>query len=114
MDALLRLKRLPTAVVASNDWTAIGALHAIVDAGLRVPGDISIVGFDDIPLVSYTNPTLTTVRMSASAVGATAFDALFGLIGEGRPEGAVYQVPTRLVIRESTTKPRRGQGPGQK
>lgn len=108
MGALLRLKRHPTAVAASNDWTAIGALHAIVDAGLRVPDDISIVGFDDIPLVSYTNPALTTIRMSASAVGATAFEALFSLIGEARPEGAVYQVPTRLVVRESTAKPQRG------
>lgn len=106
MAALLRMKRLPTAVVASNDWTAIGALHAIVGAGLRVPDDISIVGFDDIPLVSYTNPALTTVRISAAAVGATAFVALFGLIGEERHEGAVYQVPTRLVTRESTAKPK--------
>ena len=107
MAALLKLKRLPTAVAASNDWTAIGALHAIDRAGLRVPGDISLVGFDDIPLVSYTNPALTTVRTSASAVGATAFNALFALIGEERPEGAVYQVPTRLVPRESTAKPKR-------
>jgi LacI family transcriptional regulator len=106
MAALLKLKRRPTAVVASNDWTAIGALHAITHAGLRVPADISLVGFDDIPLVSYTTPALTTVRMSASDVGATAFNALYSLIGE-RPEGAVYQVPTRLVIRESTARPRR-------
>lgn len=107
MTALLKLKRRPTAVVASNDWTAIGALHAITHAGLRVPADISLVGFDDIPLVSYTTPALTTVRMSASAVGATAFNAIFSLIGGERPEGAVYQVPTRLVTRESTARPRR-------
>lgn len=107
MTALLQLKRLPTAVVCSNDWTAIGALHAITHAGLRVPADISLVGFDDIPLVSYTTPALTTVRMSASAVGATAFNALFSLIGGERPEGAVYRVPTRLVARESSARPRR-------
>jgi DNA-binding LacI/PurR family transcriptional regulator len=107
MQALLRVKRLPTAVVTSNDWTAIGALHAIDQAGLRVPQDISLVGFDDIPLVSCTTPALTTIRMSASAVGAKAFEALFGLIREERPEGAVYQVPTRLVVRESTARPRR-------
>lgn len=105
MTALLKLARTPTAVVASNDWTAIGALHAIHAAGLSVPKDISLVGFDDIPLVSYTTPPLTTVRMSASDVGATAFNALFGLIGGERLEGDVYQVPTRLVIRESTSKP---------
>lgn len=105
MAALLRLKRPPTAVVASNDWTAIGALHAIGAAGLQVPHDISIVGFDDIPLVSYTNPALTTVRMSATDVGATAFQALFGLIGGQRAEGAVYQVPTKLIVRASTARP---------
>ena len=105
MAALLRLLRRPTAVVCSNDWTAIGALRAIHAAGLKVPADISLVGFDDIPLVSYTTPPLTSVRMSASDVGATAFDALFKLIGEERLEGDVYQVPTRLVVRESTARP---------
>ena len=105
MAALLRLSRHPTAVVSSNDWTAIGALHAVHDAGLRVPSDVSLVGFDDIPLVSYTNPALTTVRMSAADVGSTAFEALFKLIGGERLEGDVYQVPTRLIVRESTTRP---------
>lgn len=107
MAALLRLTKRPTAIVASNDWTAIGALHAIHAAGLTVPGDISLVGFDDIPLVSFTNPALTTVRMSAADVGATAFNALFGLIGGQRLEGDVYQVPTRLVVRDSTAPIRR-------
>jgi LacI family transcriptional regulator len=107
MKELLKLSKLPTAVVCSNDWTAIGALHAIHAAGLRVPDDVSLVGFDDIPLTSYTTPTLTTIRMSARDVGATAFQALFSLIGEEHLEGDVYQVPTRLVVRESTAKPRR-------
>lgn len=105
MAAMLRLTRRPTAVVCSNDWTAIGALHAIHEAALKVPADISLVGFDDIPLASYTTPTLTSVRMSAADVGATAFNALFKLIGEERLEGDVYQVPTRLVVRESTGRP---------
>lgn len=107
MAALLRLTRRPTAVVASNDWTAIGALHAIHAAGLRVPDDISIVGFDDIPLVSYTTPALTTVRMSAADVGGTAFDALFRLIDGERHEGDVYQIPTKLVVRDSTARAKR-------
>jgi len=107
MTALLRGGKPPTAVVCSNDWTAIGALHAIDAAGLRVPEDISLVGFDDIPLASYTHPPLTSVRMSAGDVGSTAFDALFRLIGGDRPEGGLYQVPTRLVIRQSTAKPAR-------
>src|SRR6185436_18805553 len=107
MTALLRLRKLPTAVVSSNDWTAIGALHAIDAAGLRVPRDISLVGFDDIPLASYTSPPLTSVRMSAGDVGSTAFDALFRLIGGERLEGDVYQIPTQLVVRQSTGKPKR-------
>jgi DNA-binding LacI/PurR family transcriptional regulator len=107
MNELLKLGKGPTAVVCSNDWAAIGALHAIHAAGLRVPEDVSLVGFDDIPLASYTNPALTTVRMSATDVGSTAFQALFSLIAEGHVEGDIYQVPTRLVVRESTGKPRR-------
>jgi DNA-binding LacI/PurR family transcriptional regulator len=108
MTALLRSGRPPTAVVCSNDWTAIGALHAIDAAGLRVPADVSLVGFDDIPLASYASPPLTSVRMSAGDVGSTAFDALFRLIGGDRLEGDLYQVPTTLVVRQSTAKPRKG------
>ncbi len=107
MRELLKLSRVPTAVVCSNDWTAIGALHAIHAAGLRVPEDISLVGFDDIPMSSFITPSLTTVRMSARDIGATAFQAIFSLIGEEHLEGDVYQVATRLVVRESTAKPRR-------
>ena len=107
MNELLALARRPTAVVCSNDWTAIGALHAIHAAGLRVPEDLSLVGFDDIPLSSYITPSLTSVRMSARDVGAAAFQALFSLIGEEHVEGDVYQVATKLVIRNSTAKPRK-------
>jgi DNA-binding LacI/PurR family transcriptional regulator len=107
MSFLLRGTKRPTAVVCSNDWTAIGALHAIDAAGLRVPDDMSVVGFDDIPLARYTSPPLTSVRMSAGDVGSTAFDALFRLIGGDRLEGDIYQVPTKLVVRASTGKPRR-------
>ena len=107
MAALLRGGKGPTAVVCSNDWTAIGALHAIDEAGLRVPSDISVVGFDDIPLASFTSPPLTSVRMSAGDVGSTAFDALFRLIGGDRLEGDVYQIPTKLVVRNSTAKPKK-------
>jgi LacI family transcriptional regulator len=103
-SALLRLPRKPTAVIASNDWTAIGALHAIQSAGLRVPEDISLVGFDDIPLVSYTTPALTTVRMSAVDVGSTAFQSLFRMIGGELPEGDLFPIPTKLVVRHSTAR----------
>ena len=107
MTALLRLSKKPTAVVCSNDWTAVGALNAIVAGGFRVPQDISLVGFDDIPLATYSTPPLTSVRMSAADVGTVAFQALFGLIAGERIEGDVYQIPTKLVVRESTAKPRK-------
>jgi LacI family transcriptional regulator len=107
MAAVLRGGKAPTAVVCSNDWTAIGALHAIDEAGLEVPSDISLVGFDDIPLATFTSPPLTSVRMSAGDVGSTAFEALFRLIGGERLEGDVYQVPTKLVVRDSTAKPKK-------
>jgi LacI family transcriptional regulator len=107
MAALMKLSKVPTAVVCSNDWTAIGALHAAHAGGLRVPEDVSIVGFDDIPMAKYTHPPLTTVQMTASDVGATAFTALYRLIGEEAVEGDVYQVPTKLIERQSTAKPRK-------
>lgn len=107
MQGLLRLSKRPSAVIASNDWTAIGALNAIASAGLRVPQDVSLVGFDDIPLVSYTTPPLTSVQVSAPDVGSVAFQALFGLIAGERIEGEVYQIPTKLVVRASTAKPRK-------
>jgi LacI family transcriptional regulator len=104
MEALLSASRRPTAVVCSNDWTAIGALHAIDAAGLRVPEDLSVVGFDDTPLASYTRPPLTTVRMSAAEIGATACDALFKLIDDKEHEGALLRIRTHLVVRASTGK----------
>jgi LacI family transcriptional regulator len=105
MTEVLTFSRLPTAMIASNDLTAIGALHAIIAAGLRVPEDVSLVGFDDIPLVRYTNPALTTVRLSAADVGTQAFQALFGLLGGMTIAGDACQVATRLVVRGSTAPP---------
>jgi len=106
-EALLRARPRPTAIVCSNDWTAIGALHAIDAAGLRVPEDISLVGFDDTPIASYSRPPLTTVRMSAADIGATACKALFNLIEDKKHEGALLRIPTELVVRGSTARARR-------
>ncbi|HTI36880.1 MAG TPA: LacI family DNA-binding transcriptional regulator [Vicinamibacterales bacterium] len=104
MDALLRGRRRPTAVICSNDWTAIGALHAIDAAGLRVPEDLSLVGFDDTPIASYTRPPLTTVRMSAADIGTTACQALFDLIDHEDHKGARLRIRTTLVVRGSTAR----------
>ncbi|MGF7182606.1 DNA-binding LacI/PurR family transcriptional regulator [Tunturiibacter psychrotolerans] len=64
MQRILALKHLPTAIMCSNDMTAIGVQHALFDAGFKVPEDFSLIGFDDIHLAEYTIPPLTTVRMS--------------------------------------------------
>jgi LacI family transcriptional regulator len=102
MQQLLETANRPTAVLSSNDLTAIGALHAIARWGLRVPKDISIVGFDDIELCQYTQPALTTIRLSREEIGRKAFEALFEC-AEGRSQnGQDIPIGTTLVVREST------------
>lgn len=92
----------PTAVVAANDLMAIGALHAAYDHRLRVPDDLSVVGFDNILFSEYTQPTLTTVAISRRDLGETAFQALWDLLADSGAAGKDYHLPTHLVIREST------------
>ena len=101
MARLLRRKVRPTAVLASNDMTAIGALGAIHERGLRVPEDISIVGFDDIQISAFTQPALTTVRLSRDEIARVAFRALYSIRQEGGG-GAEYRVEPSLVVRKST------------
>ena len=101
MQNLLKLPERPTAVIASNDLTAIGALDAIHQAGLKVPGDISLVGFDDISFAHLTQPRLTTVLLSRTEIATTAFEALQQLIGNEENQ-AEFVIPARLVTRAST------------
>lgn len=103
MSRLLQLTPRPTAVLASNDLTAIGALRGIRRASLRVPEDISIIGFDDISLVQFTEPPLTTVRLSRTEIARRSFDALLHSI-QGHGNGNEIVVGTDLVVRESTAK----------
>ena len=106
MARLLRGRQRPTAVLASNDMTAIGALGAIHEKGLRVPDDISIVGFDDISLSAFTQPALTTVRLSREEIARLAFRALYNSRQEGGMGGEFSVRPT-LVVRQSTGPVRR-------
>lgn len=99
MQRMLSLPIRPTAVLASNDLTAIGVVRAIHAARLRVPEDISVVGFDDIELSSFLQPPLTTIRVSRAEIGMRAFTALYSGNKSG---GTVYKVPTELVVRLST------------
>jgi DNA-binding LacI/PurR family transcriptional regulator len=93
---------LPTAVLASNDLTAIGIMGAIYAAGLRVPNDISVVGFDDIALSSFMSPPLTTIRLSRAEIAAFAFNALYTASQRGESKGLTHTIRAELVIRQST------------
>ncbi|HWQ15214.1 MAG TPA: LacI family DNA-binding transcriptional regulator [Roseiflexaceae bacterium] len=107
MQRLLELDPLPTAVFAASDRTAVGALDAIRERGLRVPDDISLAGFDGVALGEYANPPLTTVRTRTYEMGVAAMQRLDALIG-GRAVAPMRLVLyTDLVVRQSTAPPRR-------
>jgi DNA-binding LacI/PurR family transcriptional regulator len=102
MDRLLDREERPTAVVSSNDLTAIGAIGAIHQRNLRVPEDISVTGFDDIELCSFLHPTLTTVRLSRSEIAERAFHSLFRENPKEERQGSEYRIEPRLIVRKST------------
>ena len=96
----------PTAIVAGNDLTAIGILHSAYDGGLRVPQDLSVVGFDDILFAEYTQPALTTVAVPRAEIGKVAFQALWAMLSDPSLTGREYRVGTQLISRQSTLAPR--------
>ncbi|HZQ43658.1 MAG TPA: LacI family DNA-binding transcriptional regulator [Acidobacteriaceae bacterium] len=105
MKRILESGNRPTAVLGSNDLTAIGAMGAIHEKGLDIPGDISVVGFDDIELSGYTLPALTTLHVPRRELASTAFRALF----RGREAAPAkarrrreHVITTKLVVRGST------------
>lgn len=108
MERLIALERLPTAVMCSNDMTAIGALHALYRTTHRVPEDISVVGFDDIHLAQFMLPPLTTIQMSCRDLAAAAVEGLrVGIESDHPKHGKIeWQIPTRLVVRQSSAFPR--------
>jgi LacI family transcriptional regulator len=99
---LLRLASRPTAIISINDLLAIGAMRAAVDSGLQVPGDVSIVGFDDISMANYLVPRLTTVTKDALTLGRKAFEILLARIQDPTLPRQVILGQARLIIREST------------
>lgn len=100
MEVLLALPERPTAVFAASDVVAIGVMSAIQAAGLKIPDDIAVVGFDDIFLAAHTQPPLTTIRVPAYGLGWTAAEVLISLI-EGEEEVSAVTLETELVIRDS-------------
>ncbi len=107
MRGLVELAALPdrpTAVICSNDMTAIGVMREAYDYGMVIPRDLSVVGFDDIRLSSFTTPPLTTVQMSQTLLAEYAFKALINEVEKTSPskEGMEYELVTNLVLRAST------------
>lgn len=105
MSAMLDTPEPPTAVFCANDIQAIGALSQCRERGLSVPGDISIIGFDDLPVTSYTRPKLTTVRVPAHDMGRRAAEIMIGTIERQIPLQSV-ELQTELIARETTAPPR--------
>lgn len=95
---------LPTAIFASNDSVATGIYRAAYELGLDIPGDISVIGFNDIPGAKYMIPPLTTVRVYMEFMGEHAVEALEHKIKDGRTIGVKVLVPTKLYVRDSVKK----------
>ncbi len=109
MQALLKAKSRPTALMCSNDMTALGVLHALFAAGMKAPEDISVIGFDDIHMAEYMLPPLTSVRMSCMDLAKASVDALVGQL-DGSPSLKTQrriEISTNLVVRRTTGRPPR-------
>jgi LacI family transcriptional regulator len=98
---LLSLPNPPTAIFAANDQSAMGTIEAAREMGLRVPDDLSVVGFDNIPETAYFNPALTTVDQFIAKMGQVATEMLIGLIQGEFLESDLYKMPTQLIARDS-------------
>ena len=98
---LLQSNNIPSAIFLANDMQAIGAINAIKENGLRVPEDISVIGFDDIPLAKYTTPALTTIRQPTFQKGVNAARLLIEMLETGQPISSLT-MDVELIVREST------------
>jgi LacI family transcriptional regulator len=102
MEKLLALDERPDAVFAASDVMAIGAMAAIERAGLRVPDDIAIVGYDDSPYATMVSPRLTSVRQDAPAQGIAAAEGVLRMIVNPTANPPELIVPVELIVRESS------------
>ena len=99
MKSLLPFR--PDAVFAASDIMAVGAMRAINEAGLRIPVDVAVVGFDDIPVAAHTNPPLTTIRQPAMRTGSLSTEVLIDMVEHPVSQPHRIVLPTELVIRSS-------------
>jgi DNA-binding LacI/PurR family transcriptional regulator len=97
-----RMSPRPTAVMAVNDLTAVGVIKGLLEAGCRVPEDISVTGFDKTRLAEYSNPSITTVDVHRDTLGQIAADALHELSGSANPKGKEYHISAELILGASS------------
>jgi LacI family transcriptional regulator len=109
-SALMDLQDPPTAIFASNDVMAMGAMDAVRNRGLRVPEDVSILGFDDIPQAEVVRPALTTVRQPLRDMGAFAAQMLIDRLKNPEKQMTRIELPTELIVRASTSSPKNKAG----
>lgn len=95
-------KERPTAIFCFSDEIALGCMHSLRQAGFSVPGDVSVIGFDDIPFAHYFTPSLTTVAQPTEAIGRSCATLLFDLIEGTRPKTTQFILPHTLIVRDST------------
>lgn len=101
-NALLLQKKRPTAIFCFSDELALGCMHSLRKNGFHVPGDISVIGIDNIPFARYCAPTLTTISQPATMIGSTCATMLLDLIDGKKPEKLRHILPHELLVREST------------
>jgi LacI family transcriptional regulator len=104
---ILAAPDLPTAVIAANDMMALGAMREFRKAGLSIPKDISVVGFDDIAFAALSEPPLTTVCSPRAEIGRRVVEALVALIERPEQKASELRIPTHLITRDSTAPPRK-------
>ena len=92
----------PTAVMAVNDLTAVGVIKGLLKGGCRVPGDVSVTGFDNTRLAEYSNPSITTVDIHRETLGHLAANALHELSDSDAPQGKEYAISAELILGESS------------
>lgn len=104
VKTLFGLKESPTAIFCSNDYLAIGAMEGARELGLRVPEDLSLVGFDDMEISSFVSPRLTTIKQPAYYMGRLGTEILLRQIETGTPRPVQEILETKIVVRESTSR----------
>jgi DNA-binding LacI/PurR family transcriptional regulator len=105
---LLGTKRIPTAIFAANDLAALGALQALAEAGRSVPGDVSLIGYDNAWLAGLQHISLTTIDQPRHQLGATAVELLIERLDEGRTDPRHLVLSPSLMVRSTTGPPARG------